>query len=313
MDQFRVMAKIGGLISGDTPDAARSHAQKILTQLLEPKGFEVIGVAVVAGDKIPGRLATVETATDGGTGAVNVLKWLGKNVFAEGVRLATQRVKAVGGFKLRQYPLTVELGHPGSIDYIEAEGSVSEVPPDFYVSVAAKSPKIDVPDTGAPEVAPEVDPEIAPEVEPTAQAPSAPDTEHKMQIPAGEFGYGWNLKTIFDPETAAFSDKAEKRLSSEMERIIKLQLHGSPQKIAGRRSVSSQTVDNETGELTLVVRGLFTSPIEPEKLSHSLSEKIGIRSMLPKEVAETDLGAKPAATSVSEKNDVSGLLGSLFH
>lgn len=277
MGEFRVYAKIGGLVAGETPEEAQKQAQRILSHLLEPRGFEVVGVAAVAGDRIPGRMATVEDAEPAvDPGAAQVFKWLNQNVFSEEVRLAAPRVTTKHGVSLHEYPLVISLAQHGRQYPIEATGRVLEVSPDIM----------------RPSYTPS-------DVEKERGMPRDPGS--RMEIPEGEYGYGWIAKAVLTPEDAVTIKKSAMRLRAEMERAIEHQLRGHVKTV---QHADKFETDPETDHPTFTISGLFTTPINPEKMATALSEKIGIRSMLPKEVAETE--------APKEKGSLSTLLGSLI-
>jgi hypothetical protein len=273
MNQFRIYAKISGLVEGETAEDAQKHAQRILTQLLEPKGFDVVGVAVAAGDRIPGRMATVETAP--APGAALVFKWLQQHAFSEEVRLSAPRVTKKHGTSLHEYPLVISLAQQGG-DPLEAVGRVLEVSPEI------------------------MRPSYTP-TDPETKRGMPRDPGSHMEIPEGQHGYGWMATTALSPKEALIAHKIAKRLRAEMERAVEHQLRGQVQAVPDTDHISTNP---ETDETTLMISGLFTTPVNPEQMARELSEKIGIRSMLPKEVAET--GDAP------KKGNLSTLLGSLI-
>lgn len=318
MDAFRVYAKLNGLVEGETPEEAKKQATRILTHLLEPKGFEVMGVAVAMGDRIPGKMVTVEddVAVDSAT---QVLQWLQTEVFSEEVRLSSPRTvsKTVPGstdrISLQQYPLVVSVPARGKESAVEATGLISEAP-------EIMSHDFDLDDPADAEVA-----QYWKDRGITRKSKGA-----YMPVPKGQFGYGWHVKAVFPPEGIVALELGQKRILKEIEDTIKHQLSGTPVNVRGAqtpadaepgetarpgvRHTSNMNVDPATDELVLFMSGLFATPISPDKLYRALNEKIGIRSILPKEVAETDPDAEPAEqpSPVAEQSDIARLLGRLF-
>lgn len=326
MGEFQVYARISGTFSGETPEDAKKQAERVLShvQELRHKGFEVVAVAVDPVDR-QRKLATVESS-ESAENAMLLLQWLQQEVFSEEVRLSAPRKKSIQGpsgtISVQQYPLTLSVPARGRDAAIEAEGLLSEAP-----SIVTH----------------DFDPEEDPE---TAKYWQARGIEKRrgahMPVPEGAFGYGWRVKTSFPSEDIVSLESGQKRLVAEMERVIKHQLRGEVVAVKGKshdepdidlggpetgakhvsrpewRYDAEIRTDNETGELMLELSGLFTSPISPEEIHTVLSEKIGIRSILPKEVAETDpdeapaAEPKPVAAPFAEKNDLSALLGSLL-
>lgn len=278
MGEFRVYAKLSGLVDGETPEEAQKHVQRILTHLLEPKGFSVMGVAAVAGDKIPGKLVTVEDdEAPVNAGAARLLKLIQREFFGEDVRLSAPRIRKMGDLSLHEYPLEIKLGN------LEAIGRVLEVNPDL--------------------------------MKPGIQWSAADKEKHgftdeppaHMDIPEGHYGYGWQAKLELDPLDIGKAKNASGRLKAEMVRTVE-------QKLKGTVEYATADVSTDTENPVIVTSGLFSTPISPDEIAAVLHEKIGIRSILPKEVAETDPDEEPAEkpTPVTEKNDFSSLLGRLF-
>jgi hypothetical protein len=324
MGEFRVYAKISGLVDGETPEEAQKHVQRILTHLLEPKGFSVMGVAAVAGDKIPGKLVTVESNNIADS-AMQVLQWLQAEVFSEEVRLSAPRTVVRKGFSLRQYPLVVSLpkkvrknkkdGEETTLEAaIEAEGLISEAPSIMSHDFDPNDP---------------ADEKLAKYWQ--DKGIKYKRTGAHMPVPKGEFGYGWHVTAAFPPEAIVALEAGQSRIVAEIEGVVKQQLKGTVLNVKSARDgeepdttedasrpefrySAKVTTDPETDEMILTLSGLFSSPLSPDELHSALHEKIGIRSILPKEVAETDPDEEPAekATPVTEKNDFSGLLGRLF-
>lgn len=322
MGEFQVYARISGFFSGETPEEAKAQAERVLshTQELKHKGFSVVAIAVDPVDR-QRKMATVES-DEIAENAMLLLQWLQQEVFAEDVRLSAPRKKSVQGpsgtISVQQYPLMISVPAHGRDEAIEAVGLLSEAP-----SIVTH----------------DFDPEEDPE---TAKYWQDRGIEKRrgahMPVPKGAFGYGWRVKSTFPPEDIVALESGQKRLVAEMERVIKHDLRGEVVAVKGKdhdepdidlgepetgakhvsrpewRYDAEVRTDSETGELMLELSGLFTSPISPEEIHTVLSEKIGIRSILPKEVAETDPDKAPVPVSapVAEKNDLSVLLGDLL-
>jgi hypothetical protein len=132
MATFKVFAKISGMIDAATPEEAQKHAERVLSHLLEPKGFDLMGVAPA-----PQRAAEpAHTDESSESEAFKILRSIDAEIFR--------------GHSIQQFPLTIDVAG------FEAMGTVVEIPkegirePNDFMP---KPPK-DHPDDPDPEVPP---------------------------------------------------------------------------------------------------------------------------------------------------------------
>lgn len=131
MSEFEIVARIRFTLEADNESRARDIARNILTNLLEPKDIDLMGIVAKA---VPASVGISEAV-----GAKKLLKALEREVFTEAIRLSQPRKRTWRGVSIPEFPLSLVIGD------IEAEGTLVEVPPESLRPGYAGDPEAGIP------------------------------------------------------------------------------------------------------------------------------------------------------------------------
>jgi hypothetical protein len=179
--------------------------------------------------------------------AHKLLKSLG-DIFKEDVGVtAAPRSRSFRGEKITEYPVAVD------VKGYEGIGNIVEVPVDLMKE----------PFEGDPEKELSADP------------------GEKVAAPEGHAVYAWSVKVRLSPEEVGKAENVAKEVSAD--------LAGNIKKMGGQVKAYTSVMDvDQDDNPTAISSGVFTAPAGqgPEGFKKVADEAFGIRSMLPKEVAQ---------------------------
>lgn len=248
MGSFRVIAKISGMIDAGSPEEAQKHAERVLSHLLAPKGFDLIGVAPATRAAEPAH-TTEASASE----ASEILHAIDTEIFRESVRLSSPRSIKWRGHSIQQFPLAIDVAG------FEAVGTVVEIPKEGIREPNDFLPK---------------EPKDNPD-EPDAEVPPG----EKFDVPEDHTIYAWKAKIDLEPELAGKASNLAGKFAAEMTHRV-VSLHG-------KVHVENHYTDTnpETDEPVVFSVGIFSAPVSPEEMALAMGEQLGMQGILPKEVA----------------------------
>lgn len=178
-----------------------------------------------------------------GDAAERLLKDLEKDVFAERtVTLGTARKRMWRGEHVMEYPLNFKIGD------FDVGGKVVEIPHE-----ARKGVFVGDPEKGL-----------------------AADPGEEFPVPEGHTVYAWHAVATLPHEQIGKALNTAQRIGSAFKKDVKQELKGKVIK-----AISKAETDPEGDQPISLSRGVFASPLSPEELKGHLSEKLGIRSIIP--------------------------------
>lgn len=250
MPAFEVFSKIRiEMDAGDSSEAERKVGA-ILKHAIENKGFEVQQVRAAHMKTAPVAENAQHDVHADAKQAAALLKRMDKEVFSERTAsLAAPHKRTWRGSQVMEYPLSLE------VDGHEVTGSIVHIPSDLRKEPSGGDPEAEI----------------------------GPEGGEQFPVSEGHSIYAWNATATLPHEDIGKAQSVAKDVTKAILQQVETKLRGTGIHVVARSDIEAD------GERPLAVsQGVFTSPMEPDQIKTALSEKLGIRSILPKSVAESE-------------------------